>query len=137
MHPEYHGFARGYGTQSIMNPQITTRIYPQWEIVHGKVVSRMNSTDVFRGNEILEVSVVDASLMDAPSRLLGRQKIRLHPGQRFPVRFEFQYDKSRAGPGYGGLTMQARITNAYGQLMYINDTHTPLKNNVKIDVKRT
>ncbi|CAM4830380.1 unnamed protein product [Rotaria magnacalcarata] len=90
--------------------------YPQWELISGKVVSYRNSTDVFRGNEILEVSVVGASLMDAPSVLLGRQKILLQPGQRFPVRFQFYYDKSRAEPGYGGRMMQANVTNINGQL---------------------
>ncbi|CAM4797728.1 unnamed protein product [Rotaria magnacalcarata] len=110
--------------------------YPQWELISGKVVSYRNSTDVFRGNEILEVSVVGASLMDAPSVLLGRQKILLQPGQRFPVRFQFYYDKSRAEPGYGGRMMQANVTNINGQLLYANDTQTPLKHNAKIDVKR-
>ncbi|CAF5227586.1 unnamed protein product, partial [Rotaria magnacalcarata] len=85
--------------------------YPQWELISGKVVSYRNSTDVFRGNEILEVSVVGASLMDAPSVLLGRKKILLQPGQRFPIRFQFYYDKSRAEPGYGGRMMQANVTN--------------------------
>ncbi|CAF3261626.1 unnamed protein product [Rotaria sp. Silwood2] len=110
--------------------------HPQWEIVSGKVISSRNATDVFHGNEILEVSVVNASLMDVPSVLLGRQKIQLQSGQRFPIRFQFYYDKSRAGPGHGGRTMQARITNYNGQLLYINDTQTPLKHNVKIDVKQ-
>jgi len=111
-------------------------INPQWKIIRGKVLSSGSSADIFRGDEILEVSVVDASLMDAPSKLLGRQQIPLQPGQQFPIRFQFYYDHSRAGPGYGGLTMQARITNRNNQLMYINDTHIPLKDNVKIDVKR-
>jgi uncharacterized lipoprotein YbaY len=121
---------RGFGQQTNAGPS------PQWEIVRGTVLSSINSADVFRGNEILEVSVVNASLMDAPSILLGRQKIPLQPGQQFPIRFQFYYDKSRAGQGYGGLAMQARITSPNGRLMYINDTHTPLKNKVKIDVRR-
>jgi uncharacterized lipoprotein YbaY len=133
----YHGFPVGSGNQRMgLGHPINAGINPQWELVRGKVLSSINSADVFRGNEILEVSVVDASLMDAPSTLLGRQKISLQPGQQFPIRFQFYYDKSRAGPGYRGLTMQARITNTTGQLMYINDTHTPLKDNVKIDIRR-
>jgi len=133
----YRGFTTGYGNQNIgLTHQTNAGLNPQWEIVRGKVVSSINSGDVFRGNEILEVSVVNASLMDAPSTLLGRQKITLQPGQQFPIRFQFYYDKSRAGQGYGGRTMQARITNPNGQLIYINDTQTPLKNNVKIDIRR-
>jgi len=133
----YHGFSVGSSNRMTgLGGQVNTSINPQWEIVRGEVLSSRNSADVFRGNEILEVSVVNASLMDAPSTLLGQQKILLQPGQQFPIRFQFYYDKSRAGPGYRGLTMQARITNTYGQLIYINDTHTPLKDNVKIDIKR-
>ena len=128
---------RGYQGYSIGSGYRTNAgVNPQWKIVRGKVVSSRNSVDVFREYEILEVSVVDASLMDAPSVLLGQQKIRLQPGQRFPIRFQFYYDKSRAGPSPHGLSMQASITNNYGQLMYVNDTQTPLKNNVKIDVRR-
>ncbi|CAF1198004.1 unnamed protein product [Adineta steineri] len=109
---------------------------PQWEIVRGKVLSSTNAYDIFNGDEILEVSIVDASRMDVASILLGRKKIPLQSQQYFPIRFQFYYDKSRAGRGFSGLTMQARITNSNGQLLYINDTHTPLTNNVKIDVKR-
>lgn len=131
------GYPYGAGSQrTAYGRQMNTGGNPQWEVVKGKVVSFRNSADVFRGSEILEVSVVDASLMDAPSVILGRQKIPLQPGQPFPIPFEFYYDKSRAGPGSRGLTMQARITTANDQLMYINDTTTPLKRNVKIDVKR-
>ena len=127
----------GYGNTNIGSNYHTQSVrYPQWELISGKVVSYRNSTDVFRGNEILEVSVVDASLMDAPSVLLGQQKIPLQSGQRFPIRFQFYYDKSRAGPGYGGRMMQANVKNISGQLLYVNDTQTPLKHNVKIDVKR-
>ncbi|CAF1394052.1 unnamed protein product [Rotaria sp. Silwood1] len=132
-----HRSAFGIGhTRTRSGYQTNIGGHPQWEIVSGKVVSSRNSADVFHGNEILEVSVVNASLMDAPSILLGRQKIRLQAGQRFPIRFQFYYDKSRAGPGYGGRTMQVRITNYNGHLLYINDMQTPLKHNVKIDVKR-
>lgn len=127
----------GYGSTNMgsfyqANPAQT----PQWSLASGKVVSYTNSGDIFRGDEILEVSVVDASLMDVSSVTLGRQRIQLQYGQRFPIRFQFYYDRTRVGPGYGGSMMQARITKSNGQLLYINDTQTPLKNNVKIDVKR-
>lgn len=127
----YHGFSTVSDTRSTAGV-----VSPQWEIVRGKVTSSMNSSDVFRGNEILETSVVDASIMDVSSTLLGRQRIQLQPGQKFPVRFEFYYDQSRTGRGHGGRTMQARITNTNGQLLYINDTHTEFQSEVKIDVRR-
>ena len=90
----------------------------------------------FAGDEVLEVSVADASLMDVASTLLGQQRILLRAGQRFPIRFQFYYDRSRARPAFGSSTMRARISSGNGRLQYINDTHTPLVNNVKIDVKR-
>ncbi|UJR14212.1 hypothetical protein I4U23_001205 [Adineta vaga] len=135
----YRGYPYGsyYPTMGYGYQTNTTNNNSQWETVTGKVVSSRNSSDVFYGDEILEVSVVNASLMDAPSVVLGGQKIVLQPRQQFPIRFQFYYDKSRAGHGHGGLTMQARITKRNGQLVYINDTHTPLTNNVNIDVIRT
>jgi uncharacterized lipoprotein YbaY len=133
----HYGFSGGYGNPMTgLGHQTNTGMNPQWEVVHGIVLSSRDPADVFHGNEILEVSVVDASRMDVSSILLGQQQIPLQRGQQFPIRFQFYYDKSRAGPGDRGLTMQARITNAYGQLMYVNDMHTPLRHNVKIDVKR-
>ena len=114
----------------------TASIVPQSATIRGKVISTRNASDVFRGNELLEVSVVDASRMDAPSILLGKQQIRLQTGQQFPIRFEFPYDKSRVGPGYGGCSLQARIIDGYGRLIYINDTHTEAKHRAKIDVRR-
>ena len=137
MFQRYRGFSSGYGDQmGRFTGQTRTHNSPQWETAYGKVLSSVNRGDIFRGNEILEVSVVDASRMDVASITLGRQQIQLQPGQSFPIRFQFYYDKSRAGPGMHGLLMQARITNRNNQLLYINDTSIPLKNNVKIDVKR-
>jgi hypothetical protein len=83
MFRRYHEFPISSGNQT------NAGVNPQWEMVRGKVISSINSSDVFRGNEILEVSVVNASLMDAPSILLGRQQIQLQPGQQFPIRFQF------------------------------------------------
>jgi uncharacterized lipoprotein YbaY len=118
----YHGFS----TRPVSHP----------EIVRGKVISSRNGSDIFRGNEILEISVVDASRMDATSIVLGRQRIPLQSGQQFPIRFEVSYDKSRIGHGYGGCSLQARIVDRYDRLIYINDTHTEVKHKVNIDVRR-
>ena len=106
----------------------------KWDMVRGKVLSSTVPTAVFRGDEILEVSVVDASRADASSILLGRQRIPLAYGQQFPIRFQFLYDKSRANDNHGSRTMQARITRRNGQLLFVNDTHIPWTSNVKIDV---
>ena len=137
MYSRYYGHSYGSSNPTMSYGQQThTASNAQWAAVRGKVVSAGHAADVFNGDEILEVSVVDASRMDVSSILLGQQRIQLNPSQRFPIRFQFYYDKSRAGQGFGGLTMQARITNRNGQLLYINDTHTSLTDNVKIDVKR-
>lgn len=118
----YHG----YSTRSVYQPAN----------VRGKVLSSRNGSDIFRGNEILEISVVDASRMDASSIVLGRQRIPLHAGQQFPIRFDVSYDKSRVGQAYGGCSLQARIIDGYGRLLYINDTRTEVKRKVNIDVRR-
>ena len=129
-HPSAH-FWRGVGTRS------HAAVQPQRKVARGKVISTTNARDVFRGDEVLEVSVSDASRMDVASTLLGRQRIPLQLGQQFPIRFQFYYDQSRAAPAFGSLTMRARIINGGGQLKYTNDTYTPLINNVKIDVRPT
>ena len=132
-YPQYgtYGQNMGYGYHGSSTHQ------SQWDVISGNVVSSKNALDVFHGDEVLDVSVVDASRMDAPSITLGRQQIPLQSRQQFPIRFQFYYDKSRAGLGPGGLSMQARITRRNGQLLYINDTRTLLTPNVTIDVVRT
>ncbi|CAF0738410.1 unnamed protein product [Adineta ricciae] len=132
-YPQYstYGQNMGYGYHR------NSAHHSQWDVITGNVMSFKNASDVFHGDEVLEVSVVDASRMDAPSITLGRQQIPLQPRQQFPIPFQFYYDKSRAGLGPGGLSMQARITRRNGQLLYINDTRTPLTPNVTIDVVRT
>lgn len=136
MYSGYYGNPYGmYQPSSHRGHRAHGASHAQWEVVSGKVVSSSSHGMAFTGNEILEVSVVDASRMDAPSVVLGRQQIQLQPTQGFPIRFQFYYDKSRAGPGFGGEIMQARITNRNGQLLYINDTRTPLTSGVKIDVR--
>ena len=104
--------------------------------ISGQITSN-DSSHVFEGGEKVQVSAVDASRMDAASITLGEQEILLKQGQTFPINFQFSYDKSRAGQGYGGLCMQARITSKNLRLIYINDTHTPLVENVTINVVKT
>ncbi|UJR32495.1 hypothetical protein I4U23_019957 [Adineta vaga] len=106
------------------------------EIIRGTITSK-DSSHVFEGGETLDVSVVDASRMDAPSITLGETKITLKQGQTFPIEFEFSYDKSRVGQGYGGASMQSRIIDKKYKLIYVNDTRTPLVENVAINVVKS
>ena len=92
--------------------------------------------DTFNGNEVLEVQVQDCSRMDAPSVTLGEQKITLKKGDKFPISFGVEYDEEAASqvPDYG-FTMDARIEDGNGELLYTNDTRTSARSD-KIEVKK-
>ncbi|CAF1130207.1 unnamed protein product [Didymodactylos carnosus] len=109
-------------------------------VIQGKVISN-DLTRIFRGDEILSVSINDTSVADAPSRTLAKQVIQLHRGQQFPIRYTVIFNKSRMPMDLnrlvasGGITMSATIERS-GQLLYINDTRISLKNNRRIPVIR-
>ncbi len=71
---------------------------------------------------VVEVSLRDISRADAPASVLSRQEIT-NPGQ-VPVRFELAFNPAEIDPRMT-YAIQARITD-YGQLMFINDTVTPV-----------
>ncbi|CAF1056357.1 unnamed protein product [Didymodactylos carnosus] len=103
--------------------------------VTGSVVGKGGCEDnAFNGNEILIVEVQDTSRADAPSISLGQQKITLKKGEKFPINFDIEYQEEEASkvPDYG-LTLSARIEDNNGQLLYINDTSTSIKDK-KIEV---
>lgn len=131
-------YGRNYDREVVVAHQGISHGNHKWKTVRGVVVSYITPNEVFRGGEILEVSVVDASIHNKVSTLLGREKIQLQPGQQFPIPFQFQYHKPLSSKGvFHHLKMQARITDGSGQIMYINNVHTPVKRNVKVAVKPT
>jgi len=71
---------------------------------------------------VVEISLQDISLADAPATVLSRQELS-NPGQ-VPVRFELEFNPAEIDP-HMTYAIQARITD-HGQLMFINDTVTPV-----------
>ncbi|CAF1138851.1 unnamed protein product [Adineta steineri] len=88
----------------------------------------------FNGNEILTVSVQDTARMGAPAITLGQQEITLKKGDKFPINYNVQYNEEEASkvPDYG-FTLNARIEDNNGTLLYTNDTRTSARDN-KIEV---
>jgi len=104
------------------------------ETLSGEVVSSAGPDGGFQGNETLIVSAEDTSRACAASISHGQQSISLQRGQKFPIKFYLPFDKSSAEKVPGGLTVNARIEDKNGKLLYINDTRTKLVDNVQIEV---
>lgn len=71
---------------------------------------------------LLEVSLADVSLADAPARILSKQEITTTT--QVPIAFEIKYDSSQIVPAHT-YAVQARITTD-GKLTWINDTAYPV-----------
>lgn len=70
-----------------------------------------------------QISLLDTSLMDAPAKEIGVLVIA-NP-ETFPIPYEVCYDPSLIRENHT-YTMQARIENSAGSLLYINDTAIPV-----------
>jgi len=71
---------------------------------------------------LLEVSLADVSLADAPARIVSKQEITTTT--QVPIAFEIKYDSSQIVPAHT-YVVQARITTD-GKLTWINDTAYPV-----------
>jgi putative lipoprotein len=71
---------------------------------------------------LLEVSLADVSLADAPARIVSKQEITTTT--QVPIAFEIKYDSSQIVPAHT-YALQARIT-IDGKLAWINDTAYPV-----------
>jgi putative lipoprotein len=71
---------------------------------------------------LLEVSLADVSLADAPARIVGKQEITTTT--QVPIAFEIKYDSSQIVPAHS-YAVQARVTTD-GKLSWINDTAYPV-----------
>ena len=100
----------------------------------------VNGAITFSGDQALpedavaQVQVNDTSLADAPAVTLGEQVIS-NPGS-FPIPYEVCYDPAEIQGGHT-YTMQARIEDSAGNLLYINDTaiHVITNGNPSDDVE--
>ena len=71
---------------------------------------------------LLEVTLADVSLADAPARIVGKQEITTTT--QVPIAFEIKFDSSQIVPAHT-YAVQARITTD-GKLTWINDTAYPV-----------
>ncbi len=67
---------------------------------------------------VIQVSLVDVSLMDVPAKLISRQEIR--PEHAVPVAFSLPYDPAAIDERMT-YAVQARISSG-GKLLFITDT---------------
>jgi putative lipoprotein len=75
---------------------------------------------------VVQVQIQDTSLADVAAEVIGEQIIT-SPGQ-VPIAYEVCYDPSVIQDGHT-YTMSARITDAEGNLLWINDTSIPVITN--------
>ena len=71
---------------------------------------------------LLEVTLADVSLADAPARIVGKQEITTTT--QVPIAFEIKFDSSQIVPAHT-YAVQARITTD-GKLTWVNDTAYPV-----------
>lgn len=72
---------------------------------------------------ILTVEIQDVSLADAPAAVIGRETYS--PAGQMPIAFDVPYDPGVVQEN-NTYSMEARITDAAGTLLFISDTFTPV-----------
>ncbi len=72
----------------------------------------------------VEVSLLDTSKQDVAATFLNQQIIPLN-GQQLPVNFELGYDMAAIDPA-GTYSIQARVLQADGKLLYISQSSNPV-----------
>ena len=91
-----------------------------------------------RSNTMIEVTLADVSLADAPMRVIARK--RMNPVQALPIHFSLEYDPKLIIPRHS-YALSARIQSVDGQLLWINDMHYPVLNakntNIIVDEEQT
>lgn len=104
-------------------------------LVKGKVACASAPTDT--GDQTLEVTIRDVSLMDAPSILLAQQTIQLRWPWSFPVEFAIELDtKDIIENPWKSFSVSARITrNSNERLTYISDTRIDLVDQNTMTIK--
>ena len=69
-------------------------------------------------NTVIEVSLADVSLADAPMRVITKK--RINPAQALPIYFSLEYDPKLIILGHS-YAVSARIQSVEGKLLWIND----------------
>jgi len=69
-------------------------------------------------NTVIEVSLADVSLADAPMKVITQK--RINPAQALPIHFSLEYDPKLIILGHS-YAVSARIQSVEGKLLWIND----------------
>jgi putative lipoprotein len=69
-------------------------------------------------NTVIEVSLADVSLADAPMKVISKK--RINPAQALPFPFLLEYDPKLIIPRHS-YAVSARIQSVDGKLLWIND----------------
>jgi putative lipoprotein len=69
-------------------------------------------------NTVIEVSLADVSLADAPMKVITKK--RINPAQALPIHFSLEYDPKLIILGHS-YAVSARIQSVEGKLLWIND----------------
>jgi putative lipoprotein len=69
-------------------------------------------------NTVIEVSLADVSLADAPMKVITKK--RINPAQALPIYFSLEYDPKLIILGHS-YAVSARIQSVEGKLLWIND----------------
>ncbi len=104
-------------TQAAGNPAAASQTQIQGPAVQGSVNIRQRIA--LPPDAVLTVTLSDASLADAPSRVISQRAIRTE-GQQAPFSFVLPYNPADIQPN-ARIILSAAIT-VNGQLMFITDT---------------
>jgi len=78
----------------------------------------LQNASEFHPNTVIEVTLADVSLADAPMKVITRKKI--NPVQALPMHFSLEYDPKLIIPRHS-YAVSARIQSVDGKLLWIND----------------
>jgi putative lipoprotein len=90
-------------------------------VITGTVTYRNRSA--LPPSAVIEVTLADVSLADAPAKVISTQRIEAG-GQQPPFPYELKYDPAQIDPRMT-YVVSARITEG-NELLFISDTHNPI-----------
>jgi putative lipoprotein len=73
---------------------------------------------------VVTVQIQDVSKADAPAEVIGEQVIKTE-GKQVPIPFAVSYDPAKIQENHR-YSLQARIEDGAGKLLFINDTSIPV-----------
>lgn len=109
------------GVEIIVEPVASSGAADSQSVITGTVTYRNRSA--LPPTAVIEVSLQDISLADAPAKVISTQRIEAG-GQQPPFAYELPYDPAQIDPRMT-YSVSARITEA-NELLFISDTVNPV-----------